>query len=464
LALRADILPQAERASFCVVEAVRCLGQQVGNGRKLMSYIRQGELFSYEDFVGEHDDNERLVLTLAALPDEGLLSWLRQQRKGRRNEYPLEVLWRCVIAKYVYQIGTYAELIRELWRNGSLRRLVGIGSSRAIPQDYHFSRLLKLLSEPEGLAQLGAMFEELVRRLTEALPQMGRHLAVDATAVHAYSNEMRKDKSDPDAAWSARPKQQRRRKRGGGVEEYLDYWFGYQVHLVTDCKTELPVGFEVTAANENETRHFESLLEATRQAQPELLSRTEAVMADAGYDSTDNCRFVLKELKALPVIKMRLTQKKGEICQAAGELCTELGTQLCLSGHEMAYAGRDGDYLKWRCPVVCKKADRCEMFGRCTASAYGAVRKVRIKEDPRRFPGLWRESKKWKRLYKKRTAAERVNARLKDFLLLDELTIRSLPKVQAHMGMALLVMLGGAWAMVAADKVEQARRIVRLAA
>jgi len=429
-----------------------------------MSYVRQGELFPYEDFVREHDDNERLVLTLSALPDEGLVSWLRSRRKGRRDDYPLEMLWRCVIAKYVYQIETYAELIRELRRNGTLRRLVGIRSMWWVPHDYHFSRLLKLLSTPEGFAQLSAMFEELVRRLSEELPQMGRHLAVDATAVHAYSNETRKEKSDPDAAWSGRPKRQRRRKSGGSSEEYLDYWFGYQVHLVTDCKTELPVGFEVTAANENETTRFEALLEATKRAQPRLLARTEAVIADAGYDSQDNCRFVLQELEALPIIKMRLTQKKDELCQAAEELCTELGTQVCLSGHAMKYAGRDGNWLKWRCPVTCGKADACTMLGRCTASEYGAVRKVSIKDDPRRYPGLWRDSRKWKRLYRKRTAAERVNARLKDFLLLDELTVRGIQKVQTHVGLGLVVMLSGAWAMVSAEKVDQARRIVRLAA
>lgn len=429
-----------------------------------MSYVRQGELFSYEEFVGAHDDNTRLVLTLSALPDERLVSWLRAQRKGRRDDYPLEVLWRCVVAKYVYQITTYAELIRELWRNGSLRRLVGISHPGRIPHDYHFSRLLKLLSLPEGFAQLAGMFEELVRRLSEAVPELGRHLAVDATAVHAYSNEMRKDKSDPDAAWSARPKRQRRRKRSGGVAEYLDYWFGYQVHLVVDCQTELPVGFEVTAANENETTRFEPLLEALQRAQPQLVARTEAVMADAGYDSQANCRFVLEKLEALPIIKMRLTQKKGELCQAAEELCTELGTQVCLSGHEMVYAGRDGGWLKWRCPVACGKAEKCHMPGRCTASQYGAVRKVSIQADPRRYPGLWRDSKKWKRLYRKRTAAERVNARLKDFLLLDELTVRGIQKVQAHVGMGLVVMLAGAWAMVSADNVDQARRIVRLVA
>jgi hypothetical protein len=38
-----------------------------------------------------------------------------------------------VIAKFVYQIGTFAGLIRELKRNGSLRRMVGIDSRARVP-------------------------------------------------------------------------------------------------------------------------------------------------------------------------------------------------------------------------------------------------------------------------------------------------------------------------------------------
>jgi hypothetical protein len=105
-----------------------------------------------------------------------------------------------------------------------------------------------------------------------------------------------------------------------------------------------------------------------------------------------------------------------------------------------------------------------QAFGRCSACAYGAVRKIRIAEGPRRFPGLARESRKWTRLYRKRTAAERLNGRLKDHLLLDDLTVRGMNKVTVHVNLALLVMLAGVQAMVAADKADQARRIVRLAA
>ena len=154
-----------------------------------MSYIRQASLFSYQEFFTEKDDNSRLLLVFDQLPDERLLSWLQVQRRGRRNDYPLAVLWRCLLAKYVYQIRTYAELIRELHRNGSLRWLVGIDSPERVPRDYHFTRLLQLLSSDEGQARLDEMFTVLVAQLAETLPQLGRTLAVDATAVHAYSNE-----------------------------------------------------------------------------------------------------------------------------------------------------------------------------------------------------------------------------------------------------------------------------------
>ena len=430
-----------------------------------MYLIRQTPLFSCEEFFTERDDNSRLLLVLTALPDEKLIGWLQAARGTARDDYPWRMLWRSLIARYVYQIRTDAALIRELHRNGSLRWLVGIESPDGVPHDYHFSRLRARLSEDQGLALLDEMFAGLVNQLGELFPQLGRHLAVDGTAVHAYSNEERKVKSDPDAAWSARKKGQRRNKTTGKVEDRLEYWFGYLVHLVVDCETELPVAYEVTAANVSETTRFAPLLQDLKKDHPELVARTEVVTADAGYDSEDNCRFVLRELKAVPIIKMRLTQPREAICHAETALCNELGTPLCLSGHPMKYWGRDGNYLKWRCPVACgDRKLKCTMRGGCSRSKYGRVLKISQWANPRRWPGLARESKRWLRLYKHRTAVERVNARLKDYLQLDELTVRGLARVKVHAGMGLLVMLAGALAVAQEGRVAEIRQTVRLAA
>ena len=97
-------------------------------------------------------------------------------------------------------------------------------------------------------------------------------------------------------------------------------------------------------------------------------------------------------------------------------------------------------------------------------SAYGRVLKVPIAEDVRRFPGLSRDSHKWRRLYRKRSACERVNARLKNYLLLDQQRVRGKGKVTMQVLMSLLVMLASAISMAKLDKLEGVRRIVALAA
>ena len=109
-----------------------------------MSYFRQGQLFTFEDFCEEHDDNTRLVMVLSALERclEPVVRKLESERMGRRDRYPVHVMMNCLVAGYVYQIPVKNELIRELRRNGSLRRLVGIETIVAVPNAWQFSRFL----------------------------------------------------------------------------------------------------------------------------------------------------------------------------------------------------------------------------------------------------------------------------------------------------------------------------------
>ena len=85
-------------------------------------------------------------------------------------------------------------------------------------------------------------------------------------------------------------------------------------------------------------------------------------------------------------------------------------------------------------------------------------------DDPRRFPGLSRDSHKWRRLYRKRSACERVIGRLKNYLLLDQQRVRGRGKVSVQVAMSLLVMLASAISMANLDKLENVRRIVAVAA
>lgn len=416
-----------------------------------MSYCAQGHLFTFEDFFAEGDDNHRLVLVLSALEDDELIGKLEDERKGRRDHYPVRMLWQSLIAAKVYGISTVNGLIRELMRNGSLRRLVGISNLCAVPKPWHFSRLLGKLSRPENLGLLKDIFDRAVSDLKEELPDLGQSLAIDGTAVSSWCNRYAKDKSDKDAGWGVKTY----RKDDGTQSKHM--WYGYNVELVVDTRYEVPLNYEVNPANVGECPRLPILLGDTVRLHPDF--DVKYVMGDRGYDSRDNCKYVLYALNALPIIRMRLTQDKdaefaGEICR-----CTELGTPICECGAKMLYAGRDGKYLKFRCSRHAE-ASGCP----CSISSYGRVLKVAISENERRWPGLWRESKKFKRLYKRRTSVERVNSRLKEHLCLDEQHVRGLAKTSVNVGLSLLVMVGGTLAMARNRRFDNLRQIVAMAA
>jgi len=416
-----------------------------------MSYCAQGQLFTFQDFFREYDDNHRLLLVLEALDDDELIGKLESRRKGRRNRYPVRMLWQSLIAARVYGISTVNGLIRELNRNESLRKVVGIKHVGLVPKPWQFSRLFGKLSKSENLAMIKSIFDKAVSDLKELLPDLGESLAIDGTEVSSWCNCYAKDKSDKDAGWGVKTY----RKDDGAESKHM--WYGYNVELVVDTKYEIPLNFEVLPANVNECPRLPILLKDTMRLHPSF--DVKYVMGDRGYDSRDNCKYVLYDLKALPIIKMRLTQDKdaafaGEVCR-----CTELGTPICECGAKMLYAGRDGKYLKFRCsrymePLGCP----------CSLSSYGRVLKIAVSENERRWPGLHRESKKFNRLYKRRTAVERVNSRLKEHLCLDEQHVRGRAKTTVNVGLSLLVMVGGALAMAQRKKLDNLRQIVALAA
>ena len=131
---------------------------------------------------------------------------------------------------------------------------------------------------------------------------------------------------------------------------------------------------------------------------------------------------------------------------------------------EMGFWGYDNGCLKYRCPAKFKKGVTCPLRVPCRPLAgYGHVVKLRMKKDYRRLTAVPRETGKWRRLYKKRSAVERVNGRLKEHLLVDDLRVRGIGKTKVRLGLSLLVLLAGAVAMASRDRRGEVRRIVQLA-
>jgi hypothetical protein len=80
------------------------------------------------------------------------------------------------------------------------------------------------------------------------------------------------------------------------------------------------------------------------------------------------------------------------------------------------------------------------MSATCNAGkSYGKTVRVPRAADPRRFPALPRATKKFERMYKGRTAVERVNARLKVFWGVDDGTVTGSRRFVAQVGVVLAV-------------------------
>lgn len=71
-----------------------------------------------------------------------------------------------------------------------------------------------------------------------------------------------------------------------------------------------------------------------------------------------------------------------------------------------------------------------------------------------------RETKKWKRLYKLRTAVERVNSRVKALLGLGRITLTGIAKVTVRSTLSLLVMLAAAVGMAERHRLKEMRILV----
>jgi len=410
-------------------------------------HIIQSPLFDFEAFIAKKG-NDRLVIVLETLPAEGLISAVEREHWTGRKGYSVRGMWSALIAGVLRQAHSLADVVRLLERDKDTRVVCGFSEDN-VPSHDAMGRFLKKLVGHEDM--LERCFADLVKEARQILPGFGTKLVVDSTDIKAYANGHCQHPSDPDARWGAKgaghhagPSKDKQRD--------LYYWFGYKLHLVVDALYELPVSFKLAPANESDTTQMEALLRKAGADQPQ--SRPEAVIADKGYDSKRNNEFIFAECKAAPIIPVR--EVEG---MQMPDICNAKGTPLCSCGLKMTYWGRDGNYLKYRCPEAVGKAV-CKSRFKCTSSAYGYVLKLPIADDPRRHPPVPRESQKWQRLYRLRTAIERVNSRVKELLGLGAITLRGISKLTTRAVLSLLVMLAAAVGMAQRHRLRELRVIV----
>ena len=131
----------------------------------------------------------------------------------------------------------------------------------------------------------------------------------------------------------------------------------------------------------------------------------------------------------------------------------------------MAFGGfeKDRECLTYLCPVKANRK-RCKGFSLCSRQTQGRKVRIPLHTDRRIFVPMARSSYQWKRLYKRRTAVERVNSRLDVSFGFEQHFIRGKARMTLRVGLALVVMLSMALARIHAHQREHLRSLLRPAA
>jgi hypothetical protein len=388
---------------------------------------------------------------LASLPDGKLLNSLRNARGKGRNDYPVSALWGVVVLRIALRHITTEAVLTELRRNDGLRRIIGIESEADVPKRWNISRFEEVLGQEPHRTLLKEVFDVLIQRLGVAVVDLGTNTAGDATGLSARRKP---------AATAQEEVEEGLPQASGGRKEYKDdqgkvtkvvEWFGFKLHLLVDVKHEVALSYEVTDTKAGDGETLPAVLEQAEANLPPDRIKTLAYDKAADGEAVHN---LLSSKKITPIIQMR-SLWNGEPERllpghdgSSNIVYDEQGTVYCYdkmsavaTRHKMAYIGfePERETLKYRCPAKHEGWD-CPMSKICNAGkSYGKTVRVPHEVDPRRFPALPRATKKFERMYKGRTAVERVNARLKVFWGVDDGNLTGSRRFAAQVGVVMAV-------------------------
>jgi hypothetical protein len=422
-------------------------------------------LFAW-DALEDSPSLQSLRSFLESIPDGALLASLRAARGKGRNDYPVEVLWGTLLFSIALRHSSIDACLQELKRNPALRLLIGIENEDDVPNPDNMSRFLATLGEEPHLTHLRATFDTMAQRLGAVVGDLGKDTAGDATALAAR------------AALSAKLRdaeiEQGLPQPSGGRKEYRDdqgkvtkvvEWFGYKLHLLVDVKHEVSLAYHITDTKTGDNEMIPDLIAQAKNNLP--ADRIKTLAYDKAADDGAVHEFLHDE--DIAAIIQNRTFKIDEPEKVIGGrtplnvVYDQAGTVFCYDKvnkapvrHAMAYIGREPERgtLKYRCPAR-HQGWKCPSDAVCNADRdYGLTVRVKQDIDLRRFPNVPRATKQFERLYKGRTAVERINARLKIFWGIDDGQVYGARRFHAHVGAVMVVHQAFATLLAQAERYE----------
>ena len=241
---------------------------------------------------------QELQTLFKSLDDTSLLIALSGPTRRGPKGHPVRVLWHCFIAKHFLEVPSTAALIRMLVNNPWIALACGISTPESIPHEATFSRFFKKLTARKFLFRVKDVSRAFVRHHYATVPGFGERVAVDSSTLKAWSNGGKPKPSDKDAAWSVK-------KNTHGQTEYT---FGYKLHLLVDCESELPIAAHVSPGNVHDSQRASNVLSESRNTYSKF--RPRFFMADKGYSGRPLERLVRLQYHAHPIINISGAHKR----------------------------------------------------------------------------------------------------------------------------------------------------------
>lgn len=404
--------------------------QNKKRGILMAKILSQYSVFDYMEI--EHlGDLERLQLCFDAIDDTALVAALKTERGHGRDDYPVEVMLNLFYAMKVFGHKSIESFRRECLRNSQLRFMCGLYApckrKHLVPPARVFSKFIDKLMKYQD--KLNTIFQSLVDELYQTVDGFGQTVAGDGKIIQSYANAQT-DKTDTDrrseteATWTK--KVYYYTDSSGKECKKSTSYFGYRAHILCDVKTELPIKLTVTPANIGEKDQMKKMLTQIADNQKDKMKY---VLLDRGYDSTDLYQAII-DMNALPIIdKRNMWQDNNETRQ--------------YKDTDIVYDVKGNVYyvdenIK-KTPMKYKGYDKQRDALRYEHN--GKIYRIKRKENERIFTPLARQSKKFKRLYKGRTAVERLNGRLDRDYNFEDHCIRGLKKMTMLVTFSAIIML-----------------------
>lgn len=428
-----------------------------------MTIVKQMSLFDIHELL-KMESSRRFDAILATFDVQPIFQLFRKKTmRGAPRELNYGAMIQSLMIRIVERIPTVKDLVNRLTHDFVFRLDCGFLVSDTVPSEASYSRMVDVISQSDVLDR---MHDELIQAaFTEGFLEE-EHLSFDATHFKArdVTKPAEKKETQPKkrgrkskeerAAWLAEQAELEANQTTfekkleaqltiplttlgqdipiepkWGIKKNSDgkntFWYDFKGHLAVSTKSQYIVARLMSSGNPSDSKAAIPLLKKVNHIMPNHFT---TAIFDAGYDYEAIYRQIsIQEMKAvIPYVKRR----EGEMIGF-----DEHFRPTCVREYSYCYDSFDEKYqtLKFTRPKECAT---CPLRD---DSLCQKVFKIKCETDIRKYTFPARGSELWKKLYKERTAVERVNGYLKQFFQLNNVRHKTGRKAKLHFNLVTFI-------------------------